>query len=179
MRPPLLRGLPSLNRRHRMSSRRVLPSEVRRWTWSRVHVASEASNGDRVEGRIGLPITALIESTPVDGSRLTCFDGADAAARCEGDLTGEPLGVVAGGEQQRCGAVRPEVVVVHQLRHVSVDGCGDLGHTSRSTNVQQCRPSRSMNRPGRFADLRVRELSDLSSRGLRTRPAAGNCSPRT
>jgi hypothetical protein len=37
-----------------------------------------------------------------------------------------PIGVVAGGDEQRGGAVRADAVTLHQLRGVGVQHSGDL-----------------------------------------------------
>ncbi len=67
-----------------------------------------------------MAVTALVESEPfglVGGG----FDGADAAKGGEGRLAVQPLGVVAGRDEQRCGAVGADADAVEELRAVGGD----------------------------------------------------------
>src|SRR5271157_468025 len=88
-------------------------------------VPAQARDRDRVEGRICLSIAAAVEPASVRLAR-GCLDWADPAERGEGGLTGQALGVVAGGEQQRGGGIWSDAVTLQQLRRVGLDGCGDV-----------------------------------------------------
>src|SRR5258705_2457513 len=78
-------------------------------------VPAEADVGDAVQAGVGLPVAGAVESDPV-GFTGGGGDGADSAEGGEGGLGVHPVRVVAGGEQDRGGAVGSDAVDGHQGR---------------------------------------------------------------
>jgi hypothetical protein len=70
-------------------------------------VAAHPDQGDAPQGVVGLAVAAAVESVAVGAARGR-GDGGGAAQVGEGGLAMEPLGVVAGGDQQLPGGVDPD-----------------------------------------------------------------------
>ena len=87
--------------------------------------AACAGQGDAVEGGVGAAVAAAVESVP-SGFAGGCLDRADAAEGGEGGFAVQPVGVVAGGDEQSRGAVRADAVALQQLRGVGFQHGGDL-----------------------------------------------------
>ena len=68
--------------------------------------AVPADQGDAPQGVVGVAVAAPVESVAVGAARGR-RDGGGAAQMGEGGLGAEPLGVVAGGDQQLPGGVDP------------------------------------------------------------------------
>ena len=83
-------------------------------------IPAQAGEHDGVEGGVGLPVAAAVETAALGlaGGRL---DGAGAAQGREGRLAVESLGVVAGGEEEGCGGVGADAVAVQQGGCAGVD----------------------------------------------------------
>ena len=83
------------------------PLDIGPGLWMAVH----ADQGDAPQGVVGVvvgvAVAAPIEPVAVGPAR-GCRDGGSAAQVREGSLGAEPLGVVAGGDQQLAGGVDPD-----------------------------------------------------------------------
>jgi hypothetical protein len=69
-------------------------------------MAAHADQSDAPQGVVGLAVTAAVEALAVGAARGR-RDRRDAAQVREGGLPAEPLGVVAGGDQQLVSGVDP------------------------------------------------------------------------
>jgi hypothetical protein len=70
-------------------------------------VAVHADQGDAPQGVVGPPVTGPVEPVAVGAARGR-GDGCGTAQVGEGGLGAQPLGVVAGGNQQLAGGVDPD-----------------------------------------------------------------------
>jgi hypothetical protein len=66
-----------------------------------------ACHDDAVEGGVGLAVAAAVQPSSPDLSG-ELLDGADAAQSSEGYLVGQPVRVVASGDQQGSGTAGPD-----------------------------------------------------------------------
>lgn len=64
----------------------------------RLRVAAHPVDRDDVEGAVGLPVAAAVESVSV-GAAGAGGDGGDSAEGGEGPFVPDPFGVVAGGDE--------------------------------------------------------------------------------
>src|SRR4051794_28538513 len=81
-------------------------------------IPAQAGESDAVQGGVGLPIAAAVESAPqgLAGGR---FDRADSAEGGEGGFGVEPVGVVTRGDEQGGAGVGSYAVAGQQVRGVS------------------------------------------------------------
>ena len=79
------------------------PLDIGSGRWVVVH----ADEGDAPQGVVGPPVTSPVEPVAVGAARGR-GDGCGTAQVCEGGLGAQPLGVVAGGNQQLAGGVDPD-----------------------------------------------------------------------
>jgi hypothetical protein len=70
-------------------------------------VAVHGDQGDAPQGVVGLAVAAAVEAVAVGAARGR-RDRGDATQLGEGRLATQPLGVVAGGDQQLAGGVDPD-----------------------------------------------------------------------
>ena len=97
------------------------PFDVGAGTWVRAH----AGEHDAPQGVVGLAVAAAVE--PVAGHLAgRGVDRGDAAEVSEGGLGGDPLGVVAGGDEQQGGGVDADTGQVEQARGGRFDEVGEL-----------------------------------------------------
>jgi hypothetical protein len=71
------------------------------------------NQGHGVEGAVGLPVASPVQPVPVGLPRRR-RDGADAAEGGEAGLAGQPVGIAAGGDQQRGGDLGADAVLVQE-----------------------------------------------------------------
>jgi len=76
-------------------------------------IVAHAGEHDVPERVVGLAVAAGVESVPC-GFAGRRWDGRDAAEMRERGFAGEPVGIVAGGDQQDRGGVDPDAVDVEQ-----------------------------------------------------------------
>ncbi len=98
-----------------MISRLLRPSAVRRCdvVAGRLVVA-HADDGDDVEGAVGGSVAAAAESVPAAGAAAAGRLWGDAAEFGEGGLVADPVGVVAGGDQELAGDLDADAVQLDQ-----------------------------------------------------------------
>jgi len=83
---------------------------------SRSGGGSHSSGGDDVQGTVGGPISASIESVPLSLTRSS-GDGTGPTQRREAGFRAQPLRVVSGGNEQLGGGGIAEGVSCYQLRN--------------------------------------------------------------
>src|SRR5215207_1571662 len=80
----------------------------------RATISAHPSQTDHVQRTVGLPVATAVETVPDDLAGGS-FDGGDPAQAGEGGLAPQPLGVVAGHDQERRGVVGADARQTDQL----------------------------------------------------------------
>src|SRR5215203_1130241 len=78
-------------------------------------LSAHPGQADHVQRAVGLPVATAVETVPYDLAGGG-FDGGDPAQTGEGGLASQPLGVVAGHDQERRGVVGTDARQSDQLR---------------------------------------------------------------
>jgi hypothetical protein len=133
-------------------------------------VPAQPPDGEEVQGAVGLAVTAPVQAV-ADGLARGGRDRGDAAQVREGPLAAQPLGVVAGGHQQRGGGVGSDALdgdevrsgLGHQVAEVGVERVdlggqlpvpdrdrlqGDLGRRRRGARSAWPEPGGGRDQPG-------------------------------
>ena len=86
----------------------------------RFFVDADPADHSQVERGVGLPVPAAVESVTAGHARGG-REWGDAAEHGEAGLRAEPVGVVAGGDQQLAGDLGPDPHPVQELRREGGD----------------------------------------------------------